>query len=193
MTGIAIGRTEQDVDAAMADADADLDLVGIPLRADEERAIRTSGMYLDGIAPLGFWVFYGRSDLFGSYWIDPPGSDRYVVGVVNGAPSTVELVDCLVQGVFDIRFVYNARSWAELQARKDAIVADWRELEAEGIGLTSVGTDVFVNTVELGVDGLTDAKAATLYLEMSTYTGALSLTGAHLIADTTKEVPHPNS
>jgi hypothetical protein len=119
-------------------------------------------MYLDERGPLAFWAMSGRDDLFGGYWIDPPGSSRFVVGIVDGDPASMELVECLKRGDLDVRYVFSERSWRELLAWKDAVGEDMNALRAEGIPITSVGPDMLTNTLEVGVDGLTDEIAAVL-------------------------------
>ena len=160
MTGV--GTVAEDVDAAATDPTADIGLIGIPLLPDEVQILRTGGMYLDERAPLAFWVMSGRDDLFGGYWVDPPLSSRFVVGVVDGDQSSMELVECLRRGDLDVRYVFSERSWRELLDWKDEVVADMNALRAEGVPITSVGPDMLTNTLEVGVDGLTDEMAAVL-------------------------------
>lgn len=57
---------------------------------------------------------------------------------------------------------WTKRSWAELTALTDRITHEWDDLEAEGIDVVSTGPDTLKNTVEVGVQGLTDAMASTL-------------------------------
>lgn len=162
MSVIGIGGSAEDVEAAMSDATADIDLLGTPLLRDEVHTLRTSGGVLDDRAPLAFWVMDGRNDLFGGYWIDPPGSTRFVVGVVDGDPSSMELVECLKRGDLDVRYVFSERSWRELLAWKDEVGEDMNALRAEGIPITSVGPDMLTNTLEVGVEGLTEEMTAEL-------------------------------
>lgn len=157
-----IGKDETAVEAAIADPASDIDLIGIPLRPAEVAALRKYGIYLDGAAPMGFWFWYGRPEVFSGIWIDPPGSQRYVVSIADGDIDGLRLARCLERDGLDVRYVWASRSWAELLALKERIVQDWEALEAEGIAVVAVGPEVIRNTVYIGVQGLTDEIAVTL-------------------------------
>lgn len=154
--------TETAVQAAAADGGADIALIGIPLRAGEVVALRASGMYLDAAAPLLFWVNAGRTDLFGGVWIDPPGSDRHVISIVDGERSTLELARCLEREGVDVRYVMATHSIETLRAVQDRINQDWRALEAEGINIVSTGHRSTTNRLSVEIEGLTDEIARTM-------------------------------
>lgn len=157
-----IGKDEMAVEAAIADPASDIELIGIPLRPVEVEVLRTNGLYLDGAAPMAFWLWDGRPALFGGMWIDPPGSRRHVVSIVQGDMQGMRLARCLERPGFDVRYVMALRSWEDIMRLKERISGDWKSLEAEGIAMVAVGLDPIENTVYVGVQGLTDEIAATL-------------------------------
>ena len=157
-----IGTDLAAVDAAIEDPASDIELIGIPLRPDEVKILTSSGMYLNEEAPIAFWTYDGRPDLFGAHWIDPPGSHRHVVSIVDGDEDTLKLARCLERDGLDIRYVTALRSRAELLALAERVVGDWDALRDEGIEIVSAGQRSSANTVSIGVEGLTDEISATL-------------------------------
>lgn len=174
---------EAAVQAAAADPTADIALLGIPLRAAEVAALRDSGMYLDAAGPLLSWVNAGRTDLFGGAWVDPPGSRRYVVSVVDGVRATLDLARCLERDGLDVRYVMATHSIETLRAVQDRINQDWRALEAEGINIVSTGHRSTTNRLNVEIEGLTDEIAQTM---IERYGDAILLEGVPV---PTPEVP----
>ena len=152
--------------AVAADATATLELVGIPLTPAEDEALRASGWALDAATPLAYWVQLGAPERFGGLWIDPPGTDRYVIAVLGGDPATLALARCLERPGLDVRYVVAVRSMAELEALQEQVNRDWQSgaLGAIGIEVTFTGQTVregqFV--VEIGVSGLTEDERRVL-------------------------------
>jgi hypothetical protein len=143
------------VKTAAADPTSDLTMLGIPLTAAEMQAIRTSGMATDPATPLGFWVNAGAPERFGGIWIDPPGSNRYVIAVVGGDPDSLGLVRCVEAP--DTRFVWATVSKADGQAVADRIAADIGMWRARGVPLNLVDYDETKGIVVVGVTTVTDA------------------------------------
>jgi hypothetical protein len=156
------GKTEAAIDSAIADPRSNTELIGIALLPDEVEAMRDYGIYIDKATPIAFWSMVGRPDLFGGIWKDPPGSERHVLSIVDGRADTLRLARCLERDGVDVRYVWTRRSWAELTALTDRISHDWDALKADGIDIVSAGPDTLKNTVEVGVQGLTEAMASTL-------------------------------
>ena len=148
------------VQAAATDQTADVATLGIPLRAAEKKAAEDKGFGVDVHSALSLLVETGAPERFGGQWIDPPGTERYVVAVVGADPATVARARCVEGG--DTRYVAARRSLAEGRALQDRITTDWRKLEDEGIRLVSVGYDVITGKVVLGVTGATDQVRARL-------------------------------
>jgi hypothetical protein len=145
------------VKAAAADPTTDLTMLGIPLTAAEMQAIRTSGTAMDPATPLGFWVNAGAPERFGGIWIDPPGSNRYVVAVVGGDLDTLALTRCVEAP--DTRYVWATVSKADGEAVKDRIGADMDAWRGHGVLVNSVDYDETTGAVVVGVTTVTDALA----------------------------------
>lgn len=155
-----ISSDDAAVQAAATDMTADVATLGIPLRAAEKKAVEDSGFGLDVHSALSFLVETGAPERFGGQWIDPPGTQRYVVAVVGADPETLARARCVEGG--DTRYVVARRSLAEGRALQDRITNDWRKLEDEGIRLVSVAYDVTTGKVVLGVTGASDSVRARL-------------------------------
>jgi hypothetical protein len=148
--------------AARADPDADITVLGVPLTDAELQVLHDSGMYLDGAAPLLLWTQAGRPDLFGGVWIDPPGSRRHVISIVEGTRSTRELASCLERPGIDVRYVVARRSFADVDALAERISGEWDLLREAGIDIFSSGPRHREGTVGIEVEGLTTDQAAFL-------------------------------
>jgi hypothetical protein len=148
-----------DRDTAMtvaADATATLDYLGVPITAEEQNDLVANGVARAGNLPLGEWVYSGRPDLFGGLWINPPGSNQYVVAVVGGPPA-VEVAQCVAALQGDpVSFVAGSMSDRDGEALKDRISHDADQLQAEGIPITSIDFDETQGAVVIGVDKPTD-------------------------------------
>jgi hypothetical protein len=153
-----IPSTDAAVKAAATDPGADITTLGIPLTSAEVTALHASGIFIDRASPLLFWVQTGEPQRFGGIWIDPPGSARYVVGILNSDPTALALARCLDAGV-DVRYVMAARSVGDDNALVARISADIGALQSSGVDIVSVGIGVraSVMTVIVGVTGLTEA------------------------------------
>lgn len=158
-----IAATAAAVQAAAADPTADLTSLGIPLTAAEVAALKASGTAIDPDTALAFWVQAGEPGRFGGLWIDPPGTGRHVVGILDRDPGAIDLAQCLSAGV-DVRYVTAPTSLAELTELKDRIFADLTSGRVGGITLQSVGLTVRSSRMVaiVGVTGLTDAMRADL-------------------------------
>ena len=143
------------IKAAAADPAADLSMLGIPLTAAETQALRRSGLAMDAATPLAYWVSVGAPSRFGGIWIDPPGSNRFVVAVVGGDPDTLGLARC-VEGP-DVRYVWAAVSLTDGEAIKDRIGADIGAWRARGVAVNSVDFDETNGVVTVGVTEVNDA------------------------------------
>ena len=159
----AVPATDAAVSAAAADPSADTAALGIPLTAGELTALRASGNYLDRSTPILYWVQAGEPGRFGGVWIDPPGSGRLVVAILDGDPAAATLARCLDGGA-DVAYVAATRSLADTDALNARISADMGGLRASGVRIQSVGIGVTNSTmvVVVGVTGLTDAIRADL-------------------------------
>jgi hypothetical protein len=151
-----IDASDAAIAAAANDPAADLSAVGIPLTYTELVALQASGLSLGG-GPLSEWVEVGEPTRFGGIWIDPTGSDRYVVSILASDPGAVGLAQCLGTGV-DLRFVAADTSVADLKALVDRIGGDIDQLRSDDILIASAGIGVrkSVMVVIVGVTGLTD-------------------------------------
>jgi hypothetical protein len=145
------------VKAAANDTGADIAALGIPLSGAELTALHASGIFIDRTSPLLFWVQTGEPQRFGGIWIDPPGSARYVVGILNTDPTALALARCLDAGI-DVRYVTAARSVADDNALVARISADMGVLQSSGVHIVSIGIGVqaSVMIVIVGVTGLTE-------------------------------------
>jgi hypothetical protein len=157
-----IDSSDTAIGAAANDPAADVSMVGIPLTHPELAALHASGLSLGG-NPLSEWVEVGEPARFGGIWIDPPGSDRYVVSILASDPGAMGLAQCLGTGV-DLRFVAADTSGADLKALVDRIGGDLDQLRSNGISIASAGIGVrkSVMVVIVGVTGLTDVIRAKL-------------------------------
>lgn len=153
-----IPSTDAAVKAAANDTGADITALGIPLTRAELTALQASGIFIDRASPLLFWVQTGEPQRFGGIWVDPPGSARYVVGILNSDPTALALARCLDAGI-DVRYVTAARSVADDNALVARISADMGALQSSGVHIVSVGIGVraSVMIVIVGVTGLTEA------------------------------------
>ena len=158
-----IATTKAAIKAAAADPKADVALVGIPLTRAEVTALRATGVAFDPSSALSWWIHAGEPKQFGGIWIDPPGSDRYVVSIVGSDPATLTLARCLDTGV-DVRFVAAGHSMTDLEALRDRITTDAESLRSGGVMISSVGLSVRaqVMVVIVGVTGVTPAIKADL-------------------------------
>ena len=158
-----VPATDAAVTAAAADPNADLATLGIPLAASELTALRASGIALDRSTPILYLIQVGEPGRFGGVWMDPPGSGRLVVAILDSDPAAVTLARCLDAGV-DVAFVAATRSLADINALNARISADMGELRSGGVLIQSVGISVRGSTmvVVVGVTGLTDAIRADL-------------------------------
>lgn len=158
-----IPSTDLAILAAAADPRSEIATLGIPLTAGELDALRASGTFTDRSSPLRFWVQAAAPQRFGGIWIDPPGSDRYVVAILDKDPSALALARCLDTGL-DVRYVAAKWSVAEDNALQARIGADFGELRSLGIEVQSVGVGLrsAVMVVIVGVTGLTDQIRASL-------------------------------
>jgi hypothetical protein len=143
------------VKAAAADPTSDLTTLGIPLTAAEIQAIRRSGLAMDAATPIAFWVSAGAPERFGGIWIDPPGSNRYVVAVVNGDPDSLGLARCVEAP--DTRYVWAMVSSADGEALKDRISADIEAWRGRGVPVNFVDYDETKGVVVVGVTTVTDS------------------------------------
>jgi hypothetical protein len=150
------------IEAAAWDPTADTETIGIPLRPGELRTVLGMGMFMDAATPMAFWVNVGRPDLFGGMWVDPPGSGRHVVSIVDDAPGTRALAACLERDGLDVRYVVATVSGAELRAVQDRIGAEWQDLQASGIRIVSSFVDTIANRVVIEAEGVTQAQVARL-------------------------------
>jgi hypothetical protein len=128
--------------------------VGIPLRAGEVDALARSGLAMDDHAALAYLVNVGATERFGGIWIDPPGTDRYVVSVVGADPSALGRARC-VEGP-KTNYVTARMSQAQGLALQNQINQDWHALGAQGIKLSTTSYDVIRGVVVVGVTGLTE-------------------------------------
>jgi hypothetical protein len=143
------------VKAAAADPTSDLTMLGIPLTAAEMQAIRTSGTAMDPATPLAFWVNAGAPERFGGIWIDPPGSNRYVIAIVGGDPDSLALARC-IEGP-DVRYVWATVSKLDGLAVADRIGADMGGWRARGVPVNSVSYDETKGMVVVGITDVTPA------------------------------------
>jgi hypothetical protein len=153
-----IPSTDAAVNAAANNTAADIGALGIPLSRAELTALHASGIFIDRASPLLFWVQTGEPQRFGGIWIDPPGSARYVVGILNSDPTALALARCLDAGI-DVRYVTATRSVADDNALVARISADMGPLQSSGVHIVSVGIGVRASAmiVIVGVTGLTEA------------------------------------
>jgi hypothetical protein len=158
-----VPATDAAVSAAAADPSADTATLGIPLTASELTALRASGNYLDRSTLVLYWVQVGEPGRFGGVWIDPPGSGRLVVAILDGDPAAATLARCLEPGS-DVAYVAATTSLEDLNALNARISSDMGELRSGGVQIQSVGLTVRGSTmvVVVGVTGLTDAIRADL-------------------------------
>lgn len=158
-----ISSTDAAVTAAADDPGADVATLGIPLTTTELATLRASGTLIDHSSPLVFWVQAAEPGRFGGIWIDPPGSSRYVVAILNSDRAALTLARCL-DGEVDVRYVAATRSVADHNALVARISADMDELRSNGVLIQSVGISVrtSVMVVVVGVTGVTDAIRAEL-------------------------------
>jgi hypothetical protein len=143
------------VKAAAADPASNLTMLGIPLTAAEAQAVRDSHMETDPNTPLGFWVNAGAPERFGGIWIDPPGSNRYVVAIVGGDPDTLALTRCF-EGP-DVRYVWATVSKRDGLAVADRIGADMGAWRARGVPVNTVSYDETKGLVVVGITDVTPA------------------------------------
>jgi hypothetical protein len=153
-----IPSTDAAVKAAANDPGADITALGIPFSGAELTALHASGIFIDRASPLLFWVQTGEPQRFGGVWMDPPGSGRYVVGILSSDPTALALARCLDAGI-DVRYVTAARSVADDNALVARISADMGALQSSGVHISSVGIGMraSVMIVIVGVTGLTEA------------------------------------
>jgi hypothetical protein len=158
-----IDSSDMAIAAAASDPAADLSTVGIPLTHTEIAALKASGLSLGG-NPLSEWAQVGEPTRFGGIWIDPPGSNRYVVSILSRDPGAMGLAQCIGTGV-DVRFVAAGTSVADLTALVDRIARDADEMRSNGISIAGAGIGVrnSVMVVIVGVTGLTDAIRTMLF------------------------------
>jgi hypothetical protein len=158
-----VPATDAAVTSAAADPTADTATLGIPLAASELTALRASGSYLDRSTPILYWVQVGEPGRFGGVWIDPPGSGRLVVAILDIDPEAATLARCLDAGA-DVAFVAATRSLADISALNARIAAYMGELRSGGVLIQSTGLGVrgAMMVVVVGVTGLTDAIRAEL-------------------------------
>jgi hypothetical protein len=149
------------VERVAGDPTADLFTLGIPLLPADLAAIRERGYAFEPGDALTLWVKVGRPDLFGGVWIDPAGGNRHVVSVVDADPLTVALGQCLAGGA-DVRYVVALTSYAEGQARQDAVTNQIPELQAIGIGFSSVSYKENEGVLEIGLIEVTPEAVAEL-------------------------------
>jgi hypothetical protein len=142
------------IKAAAADPASDFAILGVPLTAAEKDAIRRSGTAIDPGTALAFWVGSGAPERFGGIWIDPPGSNRYVVAVVGGDPDTLALARC-IEGP-DYRYVWATISMKDGQAIADRIAADMSALRTRGVPVNSVYYDVTKGVIVVGITRVDD-------------------------------------
>jgi hypothetical protein len=136
--------------AVAKDPAASTDVLGIPLTAAETAALRRQGMVVgDPSATISNWVNVGAPDRFGGVWIDPPGSNRYVVAIVNGDPATLALARCLER--VDTRYAWANLSIGEGRARAHRIGNDMQALRAQGMEINGVGYRENEGNVVVGV------------------------------------------
>jgi hypothetical protein len=112
-------------------------------------------METDPNTPLGFWVSAGAPERFGGIWIDPPGSNRYVIAIVGGDPDTLALARCF-EGP-DVRYVWATVSKLDGEALKDRIGADMDAWRGRGVPVNSVDYDETRGVVVVGVTTVNDA------------------------------------
>lgn len=158
-----IPPTDVAVLAASVDPRADVSTIGIPLAPEELEALKASGIAIDRSTPLALRVQAAEPGRFGGIWIDPPGSGRYVVAILDADPAALALARCLDTGL-DARYVAARWSVADDTALQARISVDFDELKASGIKIVSTGLSVreSVMVVIVGVTGLTDDIRARL-------------------------------
>jgi hypothetical protein len=158
-----LGTTAAAVRAAASDPTATLFDLGIPLTSAERRLVAGSGQSFRGNAPLLLWVHVGAPGRFGGIWLDPPGSDRWVVSIPDGSPGTLAMAQCL-QGIRQLptRYVRTALSYQggmELQAR---VLADRELWAASGILVLTSSFAEDRGVVQVGVRNPTNTVIAAL-------------------------------
>ncbi len=158
-----IPGTDVAVLAASVDPRSDVSALGIPLTPAELVALHESGIYIDRASPLTLWVQAAEPGRFGGIWIDPPGSGRYVVGILDTDPTALALARCFDAGL-DVRYVAARASLADENALLARILADFEELSSSGIKIVGVGVGVRAAemVVIVGVTGVTDEIRAGL-------------------------------
>jgi hypothetical protein len=154
--GLATGR--EAAIAAAADPSATLDEVGIPITAHERELLLTDGPWLSDGLPMDDWVWYGAPDRFGGLWIDPPGSEQYVVSIVDASSQAIELARCVAALTgLQTRYVVARVSYRDGMALSDRIAADLPRLFAEDGIIAGVHYDQTSGVVVIGVDKPTQA------------------------------------
>jgi hypothetical protein len=155
-----VATDEASVRAAAADPEADTTVLGIPLTAGELRALKGNGFGPDPASPIAFWVNAGAPERFGGIWIDPPGTSRYVVAVVDGDPATLAIARC-VEGP-DVRYVWADVSLAEGTALLNRIGSDTDRWRAQGLQINQIDYDETTGVVNVGVSKPTPEALAAL-------------------------------
>ena len=143
--------SDQGTIAAVADDPAaSTETLGIPLTSNETAALRRNGVAVhDPTAAIANWVNVGAADRFGGLWIDPPGSEHFVVAIVGGDPATLTLARCLER--VDTRYVWANLSIGEGRAKAHRIGSDIQALQAQGLDINGVGYRENEGTVVVGV------------------------------------------
>ena len=137
------------VAAVAEDPAASTEVLGIPLTAREAAALQKNQIAVhDPTAAIENWVNVGAADRFGGLWIDPPGSQHYVVAIVDGDPATLTLARCLER--VDTRYVWANTSIGEGRARAHRIGSDMQALRAQGLDINGVGYRENEGTVVVG-------------------------------------------
>jgi hypothetical protein len=148
-----VAATDLAVGAAADDPNADLGALGIPITQAELAAVRKSGFFIDAKTRIASWAHIGATDRFGGVWIDPPGSDQFVVSIVGSNPRTLALARCVEPP--KVRYVHAVRSLAEGLALQQRVNDDWQALQAQGIAINGTSYSEIEGILEIGVGVLT--------------------------------------
>jgi hypothetical protein len=148
-----VEATDLAVGVAASDPNADLGALGIPITQAELAAVKASGFFIDATTRIANWAHLGATDRFGGVWIDPPGTDQFVVSIVGSNPRTLALARCVEPP--KIRYVHAVRSLAEGLALQERVGNDWEALRAQGIEINGTSYSEIEGILEIGVGALT--------------------------------------
>lgn len=99
---------------------------------------------------------------YGGLWIDQSRRALAVFQVASDSAEARSALDTKVPDGIAYEVVTVERSWAELVAIKDRVLADWDELTRAGVPLVSTAIDTPTNTVLVGLDGASSEAQAEL-------------------------------